>query len=73
MIVGWDAEPSDVAHHIHARPTLSETVGAAFLTLAGRGLLRRGRRGGPKPTGLIRGCPVGVRPEARESRGTRAA
>ncbi|MFF1922483.1 dihydrolipoyl dehydrogenase [Streptomyces sp. NPDC058221] len=38
LIVGWDAEPSDVAHHIHAHPTLSEAVGEAFLTLAGRGL-----------------------------------
>lgn len=36
LIVGWDAEPSDVAHHIHAHPTLSEAVGEAFLTLAGR-------------------------------------
>lgn len=38
LIAGWDAEPSDVAHHIHAHPTLSEAVGEAFLTLAGRGL-----------------------------------
>ncbi|WP_326817993.1 MULTISPECIES: dihydrolipoyl dehydrogenase [unclassified Streptomyces] len=38
LIVGWDAEPSDVAHHVHAHPTLSEAVGEAFLTLAGRGL-----------------------------------
>lgn len=38
LIVGWDAEPSDVAHHIHPHPTLSEAVGEAFLTLAGRGL-----------------------------------
>ncbi|MBT2491563.1 dihydrolipoyl dehydrogenase [Streptomyces sp. ISL-96] len=38
LIVGWDAEPSDVARHIHAHPTLSEAVGEAFLTLAGRGL-----------------------------------
>ncbi|MFC7302897.1 dihydrolipoyl dehydrogenase [Streptomyces monticola] len=38
LIVGWDAEPGDVARHIHAHPTLSEAVGEAFLTLAGRGL-----------------------------------
>ncbi|MFF4431153.1 dihydrolipoyl dehydrogenase [Streptomyces sp. NPDC001513] len=38
LIVGWDAEPSDVARHIHAHPTLSEAVGEAFLSLAGRGL-----------------------------------
>ncbi|MEV0372188.1 dihydrolipoyl dehydrogenase [Streptomyces sp. NPDC050636] len=38
LIVAWDAEPSDVARHVHAHPTLSEAVGEAFLTLAGRGL-----------------------------------
>ncbi|MBX7470979.1 dihydrolipoyl dehydrogenase [Streptomyces sp. MAG02] len=38
LIVGWDAEPSDVAHHIHPHPTLSEALGETFLTLAGRGL-----------------------------------
>ncbi|WP_328583857.1 dihydrolipoyl dehydrogenase [Streptomyces sp. NBC_00370] len=38
LIVGWDAEPSDVARHIHPHPTLSEAVGETFLTLAGRGL-----------------------------------
>ncbi|MCW7990194.1 FAD-dependent oxidoreductase [Streptomyces sp. SID8375] len=38
LIVGWDAEPADVAQHIHAHPTLSEAVGETFLTLAGRGL-----------------------------------
>ncbi|WP_405832528.1 MULTISPECIES: dihydrolipoyl dehydrogenase [unclassified Streptomyces] len=38
LIVGWDAEPSDVARHVHAHPTLSEAVGEAFLSLAGRGL-----------------------------------
>ncbi|MER7407492.1 dihydrolipoyl dehydrogenase [Streptomyces sp. NPDC000070] len=38
LIVGWDAEPSDVARHVHPHPTLSEAVGEAFLTLAGRGL-----------------------------------
>jgi dihydrolipoamide dehydrogenase len=27
-----------VARHVHAHPTLSEAVGEAFLTLAGRGL-----------------------------------
>ncbi|MER7495574.1 dihydrolipoyl dehydrogenase [Streptomyces pharetrae] len=38
LVVGWDAEPGDVARHVHAHPTLSEAVGEAFLTLAGRGL-----------------------------------
>ncbi|OKK21438.1 dihydrolipoamide dehydrogenase [Streptomyces sp. CB02488] len=38
LIVGWEAEPSDVARHVHPHPTLSEAVGEAFLTLAGRGL-----------------------------------
>ncbi|MFJ3708019.1 dihydrolipoyl dehydrogenase [Streptomyces sp. NPDC090053] len=41
LIVGWDAEPSDVAQHIHAHPTLSEAVGETFLGLAGRGLHQR--------------------------------
>lgn len=38
LIVGWDADPADVAEHIHPHPTLSEAVGEVFLTLAGRGL-----------------------------------
>ncbi|MGG2459427.1 dihydrolipoyl dehydrogenase [Streptomyces sp. RGM 3693] len=38
LIVAWDAEPSDVAQQVHAHPTLSEALGEAFLTLAGRGL-----------------------------------
>ncbi|WP_138901107.1 dihydrolipoyl dehydrogenase [Streptomyces albidochromogenes] len=38
LIVGWDADPSDVARHIHAHPTLSEAIGETFLTLAGRAL-----------------------------------
>ncbi|MER6997109.1 dihydrolipoyl dehydrogenase [Streptomyces sp. NPDC000410] len=42
LIVGWDAEPSDVARHVHAHPTLSEAVGETFLTLAGRGLHQQG-------------------------------
>ncbi|MGW2743081.1 dihydrolipoyl dehydrogenase [Streptomyces sp. NPDC001450] len=41
LIVGWDAQPSDVARHVHAHPTLSEAVGEVFLTLAGRGLHQR--------------------------------
>lgn len=41
LIVGWDAEPSDVAHHVHAHPTFSEAVGEVFLTLGGRGLHQR--------------------------------
>ncbi|MFF8811017.1 dihydrolipoyl dehydrogenase [Streptomyces pactum] len=38
LVVGWDAEPGDIAQHIHPHPTLSEAVGEAYLTLAGRGL-----------------------------------
>jgi dihydrolipoamide dehydrogenase len=38
LIVGWEAEPADVAWHVHPHPTLSEAVGEVFLTLAGRGL-----------------------------------
>ncbi|MFJ4949964.1 dihydrolipoyl dehydrogenase [Streptomyces sp. NPDC088760] len=38
LIVGWDAEPADVARHVHPHPTLSEAVGEVFLTLAGRAL-----------------------------------
>lgn len=38
LIVAWDAEPADVAQHIHAHPTLSEAVGETYLTLAGRGV-----------------------------------
>ncbi len=30
LIVGWDAEPADVARHVHAHPTLSEAVGEVF-------------------------------------------
>jgi dihydrolipoamide dehydrogenase len=40
LVVGWDAAPQDVAQHVHPHPTLSEAVGEAFLTLAGRGLHR---------------------------------
>ncbi|KOU33089.1 hypothetical protein ADK53_20425 [Streptomyces sp. WM6373] len=49
LIVGWDAEPSDVARHIHAHPTLSEAVGEAFLSLAGRGLHQRQRQAPAQP------------------------
>ncbi|OIK27570.1 dihydrolipoyl dehydrogenase [Streptomyces malaysiense] len=41
LIVGWDAEPADVARHVHPHPTLSEAVGEVFLALAGRGLHQR--------------------------------
>ncbi|WP_346076563.1 MULTISPECIES: dihydrolipoyl dehydrogenase [Actinomycetes] len=41
LIVGWDAEPADVARHVHPHPTLSEAMGEVFLTLAGRGLHQR--------------------------------
>ncbi|MFK0252193.1 dihydrolipoyl dehydrogenase [Streptomyces sp. NPDC090445] len=46
LIVGWDAEPSDVARHVHAHPTLSEAVGEVFLTLAGRALHQQQSPGG---------------------------
>ncbi|MFI0719486.1 FAD-dependent oxidoreductase [Streptomyces sp. NPDC021224] len=38
LIVGWEADPADVAAHVHPHPTLSEAVGEVFLTLAGRAL-----------------------------------
>ncbi|EPD93807.1 MULTISPECIES: dihydrolipoyl dehydrogenase [Streptomyces] len=38
LAVAWDASPEDIAQHVHPHPTLSEAVGEAFLTLAGRGL-----------------------------------
>ncbi|MFI0899623.1 dihydrolipoyl dehydrogenase [Streptomyces sp. NPDC020983] len=40
LIVGWEAEPADVAAHVHPHPTLSEAVGEVFLSLAGRALHR---------------------------------
>jgi dihydrolipoamide dehydrogenase len=36
MIVNWEALPLDVAQLVHAHPTLSEAIGEAHLTLAGR-------------------------------------
>jgi dihydrolipoyl dehydrogenase len=38
LIYNWEALPSDVAQFIHPHPTLSEAVGEAYLTLAGRPL-----------------------------------
>lgn len=38
LVVGWEAEPGDVAQHVHPHPTLSEAVGEVFLTLGGRAL-----------------------------------
>jgi dihydrolipoamide dehydrogenase len=38
LIYNWEALPTDVAQFIHPHPTLSEAVGEAHLTLAGRGL-----------------------------------
>jgi dihydrolipoamide dehydrogenase len=38
LIYNWEALPADVAQFIHPHPTLSEAVGEAHLTLAGRGL-----------------------------------
>jgi dihydrolipoamide dehydrogenase len=36
LIYNWEALPIDVAQYIHPHPTLSEAVGEAHLTLAGR-------------------------------------
>ncbi len=38
LIYNWEALPSDVAHFIHAHPSLGEAIGEAHLALAGRGL-----------------------------------
>jgi dihydrolipoamide dehydrogenase len=38
LIYNWEALPSDVAQFIHAHPTLSEAIGEAHLSLAGKPL-----------------------------------
>ncbi len=38
LIYNWEALPMDVAHLIHAHPSLSEAIGEAHLALAGRAL-----------------------------------
>jgi dihydrolipoamide dehydrogenase len=38
LIYNWEALPTDVAHFIHAHPTLTEAIGGAHLQLAGRPL-----------------------------------
>jgi dihydrolipoamide dehydrogenase len=38
LVYNWEALPSEVAQYIHPHPTLSEAVGEAYLTLAGRPL-----------------------------------
>jgi dihydrolipoamide dehydrogenase len=38
LIYNWEALPADVAQFIHPHPTLSEAIGEALLTLAGRPL-----------------------------------
>jgi len=38
LIVGWEAEPEDVAPFIHAHPTQNEAIGEALLRLAGKPL-----------------------------------
>ena len=38
LVYNWEALPSEVAQFIHPHPTLSEAVGEAYLTLAGRPL-----------------------------------
>ncbi|WP_026926925.1 dihydrolipoyl dehydrogenase [Granulicoccus phenolivorans] len=36
--VNWEATPSDVAHLIHAHPSLSELIGETMITFSGRSL-----------------------------------
>jgi dihydrolipoamide dehydrogenase len=38
LVYNWEALPAEVAQFIHPHPTLSEAVGEAYLTLAGRPL-----------------------------------
>ena len=38
LVYNWEALPSDVAQFVHPHPTLSEAVGEAYMTLAGRPL-----------------------------------
>jgi dihydrolipoamide dehydrogenase len=38
LIYNWEALPTDVAHFVHAHPTLNEAIGEAHLALAGRAL-----------------------------------
>jgi len=38
LVVGWDAEPEDVAPFVHAHPTQNEALGEALLKLAGKPL-----------------------------------
>jgi dihydrolipoamide dehydrogenase len=38
LVYNWEALPTEVAQFIHPHPTLSEAVGEAYLTLAGRPL-----------------------------------
>jgi dihydrolipoamide dehydrogenase len=38
LVYNWEALPAEVAQFIHPHPTLSEAVGEAYLTLAGRRL-----------------------------------
>ncbi|MFC4244465.1 dihydrolipoyl dehydrogenase [Gryllotalpicola reticulitermitis] len=38
LIVGWEAEPEDIAPFIHAHPTQNEAIGEALLRLAGKPL-----------------------------------
>jgi dihydrolipoamide dehydrogenase len=38
LAVGWEAYPDDIAPFVHAHPTQSESLGEAFLALAGKPL-----------------------------------
>jgi len=56
LIRGWGAWPDDVAYLIHPHPTLSEAIGEAHLTLAGRRLHQVvvKQAGAPQPAGAAR-------------------
>ncbi|HUY98093.1 MAG TPA: dihydrolipoyl dehydrogenase [Verrucomicrobiae bacterium] len=53
LITNWEADPADVAQLIHPHPTLSEALGEAHLTLAGRPLHQAvpASRRAPAPAG----------------------
>jgi len=38
LVVNWEAYPEDLAPLVHAHPTLVESMGEAFLALAGKPL-----------------------------------
>ena len=38
LVVNWEAHPEDIAPLVHAHPTQNESLGEAFLYLAGKPL-----------------------------------